>query len=87
MPHGFAQTVTRLSNAWRGELVPARRYPHASGRRAGLCHVIDGRAQERETSWPHTATPTASRQVAKTAVRSSRFELAETRWRQVLNVL
>jgi hypothetical protein len=44
-------------------------------------------AQEGETSWPHAATPTASRHVAKAAARSSRFELAEMRWRQVLNVL
>jgi hypothetical protein len=38
-------------------------------------------------SCPHAATPTASRHVAKAAARSSRFELAEMRWRQVLNVL
>ena len=47
----------------------------------------DRPAQEKETSWPHAATPTASRHVAKAAARSSRFELAEMRWRQVLNVL
>jgi Protein of unknown function (DUF992) len=33
--------------------------------------------QERETSCPHVATPTASRHVAKAAARSSRFELAK----------
>jgi hypothetical protein len=44
-------------------------------------------AQDRETSWLHAATPTASRHVAKAGARSSRFELAEMRWRQVLNVL
>ena len=44
-------------------------------------------AQKREASWHHAAMPTASRHVAKAAARSSRFELAEMRWRQVLNVL
>jgi hypothetical protein len=37
--HGFAPTVIRFPNAGRGELVPARRYPHSSGQKhsAGRC--------------------------------------------------
>ena len=86
----FRQSALPFYASWAGSCRigrPPSPPIHRAGGRPRALSRCRRPVRERETSCPHAATPTASRHVAKAAARSSRFEAAEMRWRQVLNVL